>query len=167
MVLTLVASTSGAVSARPCASSSLPRGLSLPAPIVATTSCGRFEVGTGGRVHFLGPKSLPVPPGVNWYEDLSWYRIVRGHVVVGRGLRTEWRSHRSYPLSRGSGVGAVRASSNRVAFSFAAPPANWKRATLYVARRGSDERAVAVGETPIGWTGQGALVTWSHRGSLR
>jgi hypothetical protein len=145
----------------------LPWGASLPAPIVATTSCGRFELGMGGRVRFLGPKSLPVPPGANWYEDLSWYRIVRGHVVVGRGLRTEWRSHHSYPLSRGSGVGAVTLWSNRVAFSFAAPPANWKRPTLYVARRGSAERAVAVGETPIGWTADGALVTWGHPGSLR
>lgn len=167
VVLTVVASASGAASARPCTSSSLPLGASLPAPIVATTSCGRFELGTGDRVHFLEPKSLPVPPGVNWYQDLSWYRIVRGHVVVGRGLLTEWRSHRTYPLSRGSGVGAVTVWSNRVAFSFAAPPANWKRPTLYIAQRGSAERAVAVGETPIGWTANGALVTWSHPGSLR
>jgi hypothetical protein len=167
IVLTVVASASGAVSARACASSSLLRGPSLPAPVVATTSCGRFELGAGGRGRLLGPKSLPVPPGVNWYEDLSWYRLVRGHIVVGRGLRTEWRSQRAYPLSRGSGVGAVSVWSNRVAFSFAAPPANWKRPTLYVARRGSAERAVAVGETPIGWTAAGALVTWSHPGSLR
>jgi hypothetical protein len=134
---------------------------------VATTSCGRFEFGAGGRVRFLGPKSLPVPAGVSWYEDLSWYRIVRGHLVIGRGLRTKWRSQRTYPLRRGSGVGAVTVWSNRVAFSFAAPPANWKRPTLYVARRGSVERALAVGETPIGWTAAGALVTWNHPGSLR
>lgn len=70
-------------------------------------------------------------------------------------------------MSRGSGVGAVAVWRGRIAFSFAAPPANWKRPTLYVARGGGRERAVAVGETPIGWTSHGSLVTWGRRGSLR
>ena len=55
----------------------------------------------------------------------------------------------------------------RVAFSFAAPPAGWKRPTLYLARSGGAERAVARGETPIGWTSDGLLVTWGRAGSLR
>jgi hypothetical protein len=139
----------------------------LPAPIVATTSCGRFELGIGGPVRFMGPKQLPVPAGVNWFQDLSWYRIARGHLVVGRGPRTYWRSHARYPTSRGSGVGTVAVSLGRVAFSFAAPPANWTRPTLYVARSGGIERVVARGETPIGWTAGGSLVTWGHAGSLR
>jgi hypothetical protein len=139
----------------------------LPAPIVATTSCGRFELGIGGPVRFMGPKQLPVPAGVNWFQDLSWYRIARGHLVVGRGPRTYWRSHARYPTSRGSGVGTVAVSLGRVAFSFAAPPPNWTRPTLYVARSGGIERVVARGETPIGWTAGGSLVTWGHAGSLR
>ncbi len=55
----------------------------------------------------------------------------------------------------------------RVAFSFAVPPAGWRRPTLYVARSGGAERVVARGETPIGWTAGGSLVTWGHAGSLR
>lgn len=58
-------------------------------------------------------------------------------------------------------------SQGRIAFSFAAPPASWKPPTLYLVRRGGAERAVARGETPIGWTAGGRLVTWGHAGSLR
>jgi hypothetical protein len=78
-----------------------------------------------------------------------------------------WRSHARYPTSRGSGVGAVAVWQGRVAFSFAVPPAGWRWPTLYVARLGGAERAVARGETPIGWTAGGSLVTWGHAGFLR
>lgn len=167
--LVVLASVAGAraASTRSCAVPLSIKLRGLPAPVVATTSCGRFEIGTGGGVRRLGPKQLPVPAGVNWYQDLSWYRLDRGHLVVGRGLRTSWRSHARYPMSRGSGVGAVAVWRGRVAFSFAAPPANWKRPTLYVALGGGRERAVAVAETPIGWTAVGSLITWGRPGSLR
>jgi hypothetical protein len=167
LLLASAASASEATALRPCALPSLRNVSGLPAAIVATTSCGRFELGIGGAVRFVGPKTLPVPAGVNWYQDLSWYRIARGHLIVGRGHRTYWRTHARYPTSRGSGVGAVAVSHGRVAFSFAAPPANWKPPTLYVARSGGIERVVARGETPIGWTARGSLVTWGHAGSLR
>jgi hypothetical protein len=167
VLLASVASASGAAAVRPCTVPSLDRVGGLPASIVATTSCGRFEIDPSGRVRFIGPKTLPVPPGVNWYQDLSWYRVARGHLVVGRGKQRQWRSHATYPTSRGAGVGAVAVWQGRVAFSFATPPANWKRPTLYVARTGGAERAVARGETPIGWTAGGSLVTWGHAGSLR
>lgn len=36
-----------------------------------------------------------------------------------------------------------------------------------MARSGGAERAVARGETPIGWTAGGSLVTWGRAGSLR
>src|SRR4051812_37209789 len=106
VLLASVASASGVARVRPCAVPSLDRVGGLPASIVATTSCGRFEIDVGGRVRFIGPKTLPVPLGVNWYQDLSWYRVARGHLVVGRGEQMQWRSHATYPTSRGSGVGA-------------------------------------------------------------
>lgn len=165
--LQLTSVTSVAALTRSCAVPSLSHVHGLPSPVLVTTSCGRFEIGTGGRVRFLGPKRLPVPAGVNWYQDLSWYRVDRAHLVIGRGFHTYWRSHATYPIGRGAGVGAVAVWQGHVAFSFAAPPVSWKRPALYIALGGGDERAVAVGETPIGWTAGGRLVTWRHGGSLR
>ena len=158
---------SGTAAAGPCAVPSLGAVAGLPATVVARTSCGRFEIGARGLVRFIGPTELPVPAGVSWYQDLSWYRFARGHLVVGRAHRTYWRSRARYPSASGSGVGAVTVSHGRIAFSFAAPPASWKRPILYMARSRGAERRVALGETPIGWTAGGSLVTWAQAGSLR
>jgi hypothetical protein len=32
--------------------------LGLPAPVIVTTSCGRFRVGLAGGVVYLGPRTL-------------------------------------------------------------------------------------------------------------
>lgn len=132
----------------------------LPAAIVLTTRCGRYRVGAGGRVRFLGRRRLPVPARSNWFMDLTWYRIEHGRLLVGRRHRLLWRSQRRFASARGEGVGAVALSSTRVAFSFS----RGGTSTLYLARLGDAERQVARGETPLGWTPTGSLLTWSVRG---
>jgi hypothetical protein len=132
----------------------------LPAPVVLTTDCGRYRIAPNGRVHFIGPRRLPVPAGSSWFMDLTWYRVERGHLVVGRRHESLWRSRGRFVPARGEGVGAVALARGRVAFSFFAG----KTPTLYLARLGGAENPVAHGETPLGWTQSGSLLTLSARG---
>src|SRR5438477_484968 len=81
----------GGPAASPC-QSALPRArLDLPAPVIVTTSCGRFHLGPAGRVVYLGPRTLPVPRGASYWADLTWTRFARGHLLVGRGHQQLWR----------------------------------------------------------------------------
>lgn len=158
--------------ASPAVASACPRvrlvaSSGLPAPVAVTTGCGRFEIQRNGGLQYVGAARLPVPAGSAWYADLSWYRIERGQLVLGRAMRTVWRSRDRYGSGRGYGVGTIALSADRVAFSFAALPAGWRRTTLYLAPRGGAERAVARGEAPVGWTAAGTLVTWGGKGVLR
>lgn len=132
----------------------------LPAPVTLTTSCGRFAVAGDGRVRVLGARRLPVPPGSDWFMDLTWYRVERGHLLVGRGHRLLWRSRGRFAPAYG--VGAITLSRDRLAFSFFAG----KAPTLYLAPFGGTEQRITSGETPLGWTRTGALLTVSSRGGV-
>jgi hypothetical protein len=134
----------------------------LPAAVVLTTSCGRFQVSANGRVRFLGGSWLPVPAGSSWFVDLTWYRIERGRLLVGRRHRLLWRSQGRFAPARSEGVGAVTLSRTRVAFSFF----TGTTPTLYLARLDGAEEPVARGETPLGWTRTGSLVTLSSHGGV-
>jgi len=129
---------------------------------VLTTSCGRYQVAATGRVRFLGGRRLPVPAGSSWFMDLTWYRLEHSHLLVGRRHRLLWRSHGRFAATRGEVVGAVALSRTRVAFSFFAGTTP----TLFLARLGGAEEQVARGETPLGWTRAGSLVTLSNRGGV-
>jgi hypothetical protein len=136
---------------------------SLPASVVLTTSRGRFELRRDGRVCDRGPWRLPVPRSTNWSPtDLSWHRLDDGHLLIGRRHRLLFRSHRRFAYD---GVGAVALARDRLAFSFFARPSA-RTPSLYLARPGERERAVARGETPIGWTRAGTLTTLSSRGGV-
>jgi hypothetical protein len=137
----------------------------LPATVVLTTSCGRYEVARAGRVRFLGGRRLPVPAGSSWFDDLTWYRIKHGHLVVGRRHRQLWHSHKRFAVSRAGdqGVGAIALSRTRVAFSFFAGTTPM----LFLARLGGEEERVAGGETPLGWTRAGSLLTLGGGGAIR
>jgi len=133
----------------------------LPGAVVVTTSCGRYEV-SASRVRYLGSRRLPVPAGSSWFMDLTWYRIEHGHLLIGRSHRSLWRSEGRFAAVRGESVGAVTLSSSRVAFSFF----TGRTPTLYLSRLDGAEELVTRGETPLGWTGAGSLVTLSMRGSV-
>jgi hypothetical protein len=134
----------------------------LPAAVMVSTDCGRYRIAPTGRVRFIGPRRLPVPARSSWFMDLTWYRIERGHLLVGRRHEFLWRSHGRFADIRGEGVGAVVLSRTRVAFSFFAG----KTQTLYVAPLARAERPIARGETPLGWTQSGSLLTLSIRGGV-
>lgn len=163
VIAVLVAPDAGsariAVSCRHAVAAAAP---GLPAAVVLTTSCGRYRVSASGSVRFLGGRRLPVPARSNWFMDLTWYRIERGRLLVGHRHRLLWRSHGRFAAARGEGVGAVTLSRSRVAFSFF----TGRTSTLYLARLDGAEEQVACGETPLGWTHTGSLLTLSSRGGV-
>jgi hypothetical protein len=138
-----------------CASRAPTRAARLPASIVVTTDCGRFRFDRRGRVSFRRGVALPVPAGASYYADLTWYRISGGHLTIGHGKRILWRSRSRFREGRGMGVGAVVSGRAAVAFS----TFHGRRQSLFAARLGQPERLLAMGETPLGFTRGGALVS--------
>lgn len=123
----------------------------LPAPIVIGNGRLSYRIATAGRV-----TRVPVPPGpyprdAIWFPGTAtWYRIVRGHLVVGRGRRPLWRSRAKIAPDR---LGLVAAGPAAVAFQH--------DHRLYIARLDGAERPVARRELPLGWSG-GELYTYSY-----
>jgi hypothetical protein len=134
----------------------------LPAPVGVTTPCGHFVLSENGTVARSRPTPRPVPAGASWYPaDLTWYRVVRGHVVIGVRRRLLWRSRR--PLATRFDVSAVVRGHDTVAFSLFYGAAS----ELFVARLDGREHFVGRGETPIGWTRSGDLVVARLRAGNR
>jgi hypothetical protein len=133
----------------------------LPAPIVVMTDCGRYRFDRRGRVSHRRGFALPVPPGTTaYYPDLTWFRLRSDHrngrLTIGHGKRTLWRSRgRHFRDARDSGIGAVVSARTAVAFSVF----RGRRLSLYVACLWQAERLVATGETPLGFTAGGALIS--------
>ncbi len=136
--------------------------LTLPAPLIVTTSCGRFRVGQNGGLTYLGPRTLPVPLGTCYWADLTWYRFSRGHLLVGRGYRRLWRSRGTYASTYPANIGAVVLGARGLAFSYFRSLGEPSR--LYLARYGSSERPLGRGETPLEFLRSGELVTQRERG---
>src|SRR5437667_198875 len=130
------------------------RAARLPAPIVVTTDCGRFRIDERGRVSFHHGFALPVPAGTSYYMDLTWYRLRGGHLIIGHRKRTLWHSRARF-RGRYVDIGAVASSRAAVAFSIF----HGRRQSLFVARQGQAERLVATGETPLGFTSRGVLIS--------
>jgi hypothetical protein len=158
----VAADTGGAGTAVSCRRAVAGAPAGLPAAVVLTTDCGRYQVTPNGRVRFLGGRLVPVPARSSWYMDLTWYRIENGRLLVGRRHRLVWRSQGRFVAARGEGVGAIALSPTRVAFSFF----TGRTPTLYLARLDGAEEQIARGETPLGWTRTGALLTLSSRGEV-
>jgi Putative transposase of IS4/5 family (DUF4096) len=124
----------------------------LPVAIAVATPCGHFLVERSGAVVRSRPAPRPVPAGAGWYPDLTWYRFVRGHLLIGVRHRLLWRS--THPLATRYNLGAIERAADEVAFSLFYGSAS----KLFVARFGGVERLVGRGETPIGWTRTGDLI---------
>jgi hypothetical protein len=132
----------------------------LPAPVIVTTHCGRFRF-QGGTVSRLGPRTLPVPRGVTAYwADFTWYRPSQGHLLIGRGHRLLWRSHRRYAARYAASIGVVVVGARRAAFSYF----RGRHSRLYVARFGAAEHVVGSDETPLLFLRSGGLVAWRYHG---
>jgi hypothetical protein len=136
-----------------CASRAPVTAARLPVPVVVTTDCGRYRFDRGGRVSFRRGFALPVPPRANYYMDLTWYRVDGGHLTIGHGMRTLWHSRGRF--ARYADMGVVASSRAAIAYSIF----HGRRQSLFVALLCQPERLVAIGETPLGFTSEGGLVT--------
>jgi hypothetical protein len=145
-----------ALPAASCASRAPATAARLPASIVITTDCGRYRFDVSGRISFRPGFVLPVPNGASgYYPDLTWYRIrPGGHLTVGHRMRTLWRSRARF-RGRYIDLGAIVSGRGAVAYSIF----HGRRQSLLVARLGHPERLVATGETPLGFTNAGALIS--------
>ena len=168
MLAALVLSATGGAHAGtslPSCARDLPQGAAgLPAEIVVTTRCGRFGLEPTASVVFKGMFTLPVPRGAIYSpDDLTWYRFLHGHLLIGRGLRQLWRSHDRYRGTYPGNVGEVILGARELAFSYYESGRPPRPPHLYLARYGGRERRVAEGETPLEFPDSGELVAWRER----
>ncbi len=133
----------------------------LPAPV--TIAAGRmlgtviYRLATNLSIHRLSVAARPFPPGAIWSPGSdAWFKLQRGHLVVGRGRTTVWRSHGVFAQPHRNSaktVGAVTVGPHALAFTY--------DDTLYLAPLGGAERAVTRGEFPLGWTSGGLYTAQS------
>jgi hypothetical protein len=162
-----VAAARGAPAVAPaCAAPAATVDARLPAPVTVRTGCGVFRIDRDAHVRLLSRETSPVSTqAFAYWPNGVWEGRIAGHLAVGRGQRTLWRSHALF-----TGRHALYDLSNVVlgprslAYSRGFP-----RQRLYVAPLRGRERLVARGEYPIGWT-RGGFYTWGrphHRLLLR
>jgi hypothetical protein len=142
-----------------CAASLPEAPAGLPWPVALETHCGRFIVGTDSEVAVQPASPLPVPAGAEWSPlDGRWWKVVRGHLLVGRWHERLWRSHGTF---RAAGqIGEIVLGKTFLAFTYGFGAVQ----ELYVARLDGAERRVATGESPLAWTAAARLLTLSSDG---
>jgi hypothetical protein len=121
-----------------------------PAPIVARTPCGTFELATDGNVRRHRTSSAPAwaPGAVSHPSHGVWVAHPHGHLAVYRDGRLLWRSR----IRHGTDNVVVR--QDTIAFSVEGPRTP---ESLWIAHVGQRERRIAAGEEPIAWTANGLL----------
>jgi hypothetical protein len=122
-----------------------------PAPIVARTGCGTYQIGSDGRVRVRPSGQAPAwaPHAVSHPAPGVWVAHPHGLLAVYRDGRLLWRSRIRVPSDE------VVVHGSSIAFGLYAAS---QRPTLWMARVGGHEFRVAEAEDPIGWTA-GGLVT--------
>lgn len=91
--------------------------------------------------------------------DFTWYGVVHGHLLIGRGMKRLWRSHDTYPGGRRVDIEGIALGRRGLAFTLF----RGRGSFLFIARYGGREHRVAGGEWPLAFTRSG-LVTWRERG---
>jgi hypothetical protein len=146
----------------PSAGSAASRQIRLPAPITVQAGKGTFEIARDGHVARVPPRLSPYPRDAAVFPSGVWYVIRHGHLQVGHGPTTLWRSRGAFPSYLQFGV--VTVGEGTVAFSYRRGGSE----DLYVARLGREpERRVARGEFPLGWTSDGFFTYRYHGRELR
>lgn len=153
LLLLFVASSiaTAAPESGPCRAA-LPRGPSVPAPIVFRNSCGVFRLGRDGEVVRLPPGWLASKSGGTgrrYGADLQIQRTHPGRFILLRRGRVVWRSSGLYPRDGGS----VAFGPGGFAFG------SWRRG-IFVTDLKQPERLVAhgVGLHPLAFLRRGELL---------
>ena len=117
----------------------------LPAPVTFTTAHAAFRIARDGRVtRVAAPRSASPTEAVVFPATGSWYAVIRGHLAIGRGRRTLWRSPTADWSARH--IGVVVAGPRMFAFQY--------EQQLYMGPMRGGIRAVARSEMPLGWSGR-------------
>jgi hypothetical protein len=125
--------------------------LRLPAPITITAGRIGYLIARDGRVRGIAAAPSPYPRGASWLPGTgTWFEIRHGHLAVGRGRRTLWRSQKRFAANA---LGVIAAGRRAVAFQH--------DHMLYLAPYGGVERPVAPRELPLGWSAD-RLYTYSY-----
>jgi hypothetical protein len=105
----------------------------------------------------MSPDPSPVPAGASWWPYTGvWDKLSHDHLIVGRWQKALWRSHERFPVAYE--VGTITVAPHALAFSYGN-----RIPKLYLARLDGNERQIATGEYPLGWT-QGGLYTRTESG---
>ncbi len=127
-------------------------GVHLPAPVTITTGRISFRIARDCRIRRTRNARSSFPRAAAWFPSTgTWYEIQHGHLVVGRGRTSLWRSHGE--IASRDQLGVIIASSHMVAFQH--------DHKLYLVRLRGAERPVAKREMPLGWT-SGGLYTYRY-----
>lgn len=101
-----------------------------------------------------------MPPVARAYwMDLTWYGMVRGHLLIGRGMKRLWRSHDTYPAGRRFDVEGIALGRHGLAFTVFRS----RESVLFVARYGRREQRVARGEWPLAFMPSGLVIRREHK----
>lgn len=147
----ILAGWTGQDAAHPCLPSLGCAAWQLPAPVRITAGHVSYRIARNGGVGRTSPPRSAYPPdAIEFPATATWYRILRGHLVVGRGRTSVWRSRAKIAALQ---LGVVVAGRSGVAFQH--------DHQLFIAPPGAAERPIARRELPLGWTTSG-LYTYSY-----
>jgi len=133
-----------------------------PAPIVARTGCGTYEIESDGTVHPYRRNWAPVwvPGAVSHPSPGVWVSHPGGRLAVYRARSLLWQSHIRVPSDD------VAVGRSSLAFAIWGPPES-ATPTLWMARVGRREFRVARREDAIGWTAGGLVTQHGNRIRVR
>jgi hypothetical protein len=147
---------------RPASAGGLRGPSGLPAPVAFETARTVHTLLPSGRIRIFpahrsrcGGVTLSLVGG----EGACLVPRASGRFAIVRDGREVWRSSGRYRLT---GVFA-KLGPRVVAFSYESYERRSATQTLLLARPGRHERVIAVGERPLGWTGDRRLLTWRVR----